>query len=123
MELFSLTVTLRCIREYSNGLYFWEKRKRNLKVYMRGWLNYYGIADMKNNMESLNGWLYRRIRMCIWKQWKLPRTRKRRTNRFRVAGMGSLRGGIQQKILLENVQHRRGQKSIDKGKTDKLGLL
>ena len=44
-----------------------------LKIYMRGWLNYYGIADMKNNIESLNGWLYRRIRMCIWKQWKLPK--------------------------------------------------
>ncbi len=49
-----------------------------IKVYMRGWLNYYGIADMKNNIESLNGWLYRRIRMCIWKQWKLPRTRMRK---------------------------------------------
>ena len=49
-----------------------------IKVYMRGWLNYYGIADMKKNVESLNGWLYRRIRMCIWKQWKLPRTRKRK---------------------------------------------
>ena len=28
-----------------------------ITVYMRGWLNYYGIADMKNNVESLNGWL------------------------------------------------------------------
>ena len=28
-----------------------------IKVYMRGWLNYYGIADMKNNIESLNGCL------------------------------------------------------------------
>ena len=49
-----------------------------IKVYMRGWLNYYGRADMKNNIESLNGWLYRRIRMCIWKQWKLPKTRRRK---------------------------------------------
>ena len=49
-----------------------------IKVYMRGWLNYYGIADMKKNIGSLNGWLYRRIRMCIWKQWKLPRTRRRK---------------------------------------------
>ena len=49
-----------------------------IKVYMRGWLNYYGIADMKRNIESLNGWLYRRIRMCIWKQWKQPRTRMRK---------------------------------------------
>ena len=49
-----------------------------VKIYMRGWLNYYGIADMKRNIEDLNGWLYRRIRMCIWKQWKLPKTRKRK---------------------------------------------
>ena len=54
------------------------KTMKKIKVYMRGWLNYYGIADMKNNVEKLNGWLYRRIRMCIWKQWKLPRTRMRK---------------------------------------------
>ena len=47
------------------------------KVYARGWLNYYGIASMKNNIDDINGWLYHRIRMCIWKQWKLPRTKKR----------------------------------------------
>jgi len=54
------------------------KTMKRIKVYMRGWLNYYSIADMKNNIASLNGWLYRRIRMCIWKQWKLPRTRRRK---------------------------------------------
>ena len=54
------------------------RTKEKIKVYMRGWLNYYGIADMKKNIESLYGWLYRRIRMCIWKQWKLPKTRMRK---------------------------------------------
>lgn len=49
-----------------------------IKSKMRGWLNYFGIADMKNNIEKLNGWLYRRIRMCIWKQWKRPRTKIRK---------------------------------------------
>ena len=48
-----------------------------IKEYMRGWLNYYGIADMKRNIEELNGWLYHRIRACIWKQWKRTRTRMR----------------------------------------------
>ncbi len=47
----------------------------NVKVFMRGWLGYYGIADMKTDMERWNEWLRRRIRMYIWKQWKLPRTR------------------------------------------------
>ena len=48
-----------------------------IKVYMCGWLNYYGIAEMKNRIEELNKWLYHRIRMCIWKQWKKPKTKKR----------------------------------------------
>jgi hypothetical protein len=48
-----------------------------IKVYARGWLNYYGIASMKNNIDDINGWLYHRIRMCIWKQWKKPKTKKR----------------------------------------------
>ena len=30
---------------------------------------------MKNNIDDINGWLYHRIRMCIWKQWKKPRTK------------------------------------------------
>ena len=55
-----------------------------IKVYARGWLNYYGIASMKNNLEDLNGWLYHRIRMCIWKQWKLPRTRLRNLKKLGV---------------------------------------
>ena len=54
------------------------KTMERIKEYMRGWLNYYSMADMKKNIEVLNGWLYRRIRMCIWKQWKLPKTRKRK---------------------------------------------
>lgn len=58
---------------------------KRIKVMARGWLNYYGIADVKSSIEALNGWLYRRIRMCIWKQWKLPKTRKRRLVGFGVA--------------------------------------
>ena len=67
------------LREYSS-----RKRCQSIRpslekmmVYVRGWMNYYGIASMKNNINDLNGWLYHRIRMCIWKQWKLFRTKKR----------------------------------------------
>ncbi len=45
-----------------------------IKVYMRGWLNCYGIASMKNLIDGLNQWLYHRVRMCIWKPWKKART-------------------------------------------------
>ena len=45
--------------------------------YMRGWLNYYGLADMKTTVKRMDQWLRRRYRMYIWKQWKKPRTRYR----------------------------------------------
>ena len=48
----------------------------NVKVYIRGWLGYFGIASMKSTMEDWDGWLRRRFRMYIWKQWKKPKTRR-----------------------------------------------
>lgn len=42
---------------------------------MTGWINYYGIGEMKKFIMELNGWLKRRIRQYIWKQWKNPRSR------------------------------------------------
>jgi group II intron reverse transcriptase/maturase len=41
-----------------------------LKRYTDGWIQYYGIADMKTLMGELNQWIRRRLRMYIWKQWK-----------------------------------------------------
>lgn len=46
-----------------------------VKVYIRGWLNHFYVADMKRNLQKWNEWLRRRFRMYIWKLWKRPRTR------------------------------------------------
>ena len=48
-----------------------------VKRYMHGWLNYYGMAEMKNTLKEWDGWLRRRMRAYIWKQWKKPRTKYR----------------------------------------------
>jgi len=48
---------------------------KQIKQLMTGWINYYGISVMKSFMKELNGWLKRRLRQYIWKQWKKPRTR------------------------------------------------
>ena len=47
----------------------------NVKSFIRGWLGYYYVADIKRTLMSWNEWLRRRLRMYIWKQWKKPRTR------------------------------------------------
>lgn len=38
----------------------------------------FALIDTPNVLKNLDSWIRRRIRMCIWKQWKLPRTRVRK---------------------------------------------
>jgi hypothetical protein len=65
----------------------------NIKVFMRGWLGYYAIADMDKYLKDLNGWLRRRIRMYIWKQWKQPRTRVEKLKEYGMADWKAYRNG------------------------------
>ncbi len=41
----------------------------------RGWANYFSIAEVQNVFVSLDGWIRRKIRGLLWRQWKKPRTR------------------------------------------------
>ncbi|MEE1281748.1 MAG: group II intron maturase-specific domain-containing protein, partial [Acutalibacteraceae bacterium] len=64
-----------------------------LNEYMRGWLGYYGIAEMGTLMKQWNEWLRRRIRMYIWKQWKLPRTRVKNLMKLGMPDWQAYRNG------------------------------
>jgi len=57
---------------------------KKIKQLMNGWINYYGNSLMKSFMMNLNGWLKRRIRQYIWKQWKNPRTKCRNLIRLGI---------------------------------------
>ena len=50
---------------------------QKVKIYIRGWLGYVGIASMKTTMQRWDEWLRRRFRCYIWKQWKKPRKREK----------------------------------------------
>ena len=52
-----------------------EDRIIKLNQVIRGWINYFRIADMKVWMTRISEHLRRRIRCIIWKQWKVPRKR------------------------------------------------
>ena len=64
-----------------------------LKVFLRGWINYFKIAKLKTKLEQLNGWLRRRIRMYIWKQWKRVRTRIKNLKRFGASPEDAIKWG------------------------------
>ncbi len=50
----------------------------NLKPLLRGWINYFQLAEVKGVFEALDGWLRRRLRAILWRQWRNPRTRARK---------------------------------------------
>jgi group II intron reverse transcriptase/maturase len=69
-----LKVKIRQILSRTNG-WSMDARLRKLNQATRGWVNYFKLSNLKSPMEKLDGWIRRRIRMCIWKQWKNVRTR------------------------------------------------
>ena len=58
----------------SNGMGI-EERRTKINQVVRGWTNYFKLADAKNLLKGLDEWLRSRIRMVTWKRWKKVRTR------------------------------------------------
>jgi RNA-directed DNA polymerase len=50
----------------------------DLAPILRGWLQYFRLAEAKGIFEELDGWMRRRLRCLLWRQWKRPRTRVKR---------------------------------------------
>jgi len=57
-----------------------------LRLTTIGWINYYGICDMKAFMQEMDGWTRRRLRMYIWKMWKRIKTRCKALMRLGIEG-------------------------------------
>ncbi|QIZ66325.1 group II intron reverse transcriptase/maturase [Geobacillus subterraneus] len=54
------------------------ERIEQLNQYILGWCGYFSLAETPSVFKELDGWIRRRLRMCQWKEWKLPRTRVRK---------------------------------------------
>lgn len=68
------------LRELTDRNNAWsnEYRIQKLQQFIRGWVNYFKLADMKKLMNETDEWLRHRIRAIYWKQWKKVRTRLRK---------------------------------------------
>lgn len=67
---------IRFLTSRSNG-WGYSVRKEKLSAFIKGWVNYFKYTDVRSLLIRLDEWYRRRLRMVIWKQWKLVRTRFR----------------------------------------------
>ena len=74
---------VREITSRNRGVSF-ERMLGELSRYLRGWMGYFGLASTKAVFSRLDEWIRRRVRMYLWKQWRLPRTRIRNLLRLGV---------------------------------------
>jgi RNA-directed DNA polymerase len=60
--------------------------------YIRGWWNYFELADWRREVEDLSGWIRRHMRKCFWLRWRTPRGRINALRRLGVSERGSRNG-------------------------------
>lgn len=58
--------------------YSMEVRIKKLNQYLTGWCGYFALADTPSIFKKLESWIRRRLRMCMWKDWKKPSTKVRK---------------------------------------------
>ena len=49
--------------------------EETLNPVLRGWINYFRLAEVKTYAEELDEWLRHRLRLIFWRQWKRNWTR------------------------------------------------
>lgn len=65
--------------------------------YIRGWINYFGIADGYQRCVDIDQWIRRRVRMAYWRQWRKPRTKVRNLMKMGVHVQAAVACGITNK--------------------------
>ena len=67
---------IRKLTDRNNGMGN-KAREEKYQQFVRGWVNYFKLADMKKLLKSIDEWARRRIRAVYWKQWKKIKTKYR----------------------------------------------
>jgi len=60
------------------------ERIRRINRLVRGWLNYFKLANIHGKLQALDSWLRKRLRYCIWHHWKKPERKRKNLMRLGV---------------------------------------
>jgi group II intron reverse transcriptase/maturase len=63
-----------------------EQLRDTWRAYIRGWWNYYQLAEERRNIFGQEGWIRRHIRTCFWLRWHSVKGRRRALRRLGLRG-------------------------------------
>ncbi len=90
---------------------------------LKGWIAYFRYAEVKGIFEELDGWLRRKLRRILWKQWKRPYTRAKNLMRRGLSEATAWRSATNGRGPWWNAGASHMNKAVPKSYFDKLGLV
>jgi RNA-directed DNA polymerase len=93
-----------------------------LSEYLRGWINYFGIASGYQRCVELDQWIRRRMRMAYWRQWRKVRTKIRNLRALGVETRTAILCGLSSKGPWRNAKTPAIQQALSLEFFNKVGL-
>lgn len=127
-----LNVAKKAVKRFKAGLktIFRQGKGKNIQTTIeettpkvRGWLNYFRYSEVKGIFEELDGWLRRKLRRILWKQWKRPYTRAKNLMRRGLSEENAWKSATNGRGPWWNAGAVHMRRAIPKSYFDKLGLV
>ena len=71
---------------------------KEIRPLLQGWVNYFRCCEVRGIFEELDGWIRRRLRGILWRQWKRPYARAKNL----------MRRGLSERQAWESATNGRG---------------
>jgi group II intron reverse transcriptase/maturase len=94
-----------------------------LNPILRGWMAYFKLTETKKALEELEGWIRRKLRCILWRQWKRPYTRAKNLMKAGLTEERAFRSAFNQRGPWWNSGASHMNQAFPKSFFDRLGLV
>lgn len=94
-----------------------------LNPILRGWMAYFKLTETKKALEEMDGWIRRKLRCILWRQWKRPYTRAKNLMKAGLTEERAFRSAFNQRGPWWNSGASHMNQAFPKSFFDRLGLV
>ena len=94
-----------------------------LNPILRGWMAYFKLTETKQALEEMDGWIRRKLRCILWRQWKRPYTRAKNLMKAGLKEERAFRSACNQRGSWWNSGASHMNQAFPKSFFDRLGLV
>ena len=94
-----------------------------LRFKAKPWAAYFKLAHSKTALQAIDGWVRRKLRCILWRQWKRPRTRQRHLRRLGLSSEQAWKSAWNGRGPWWNAGASHMNRAMPRFRFDRLGLV